>query len=143
MPGRPIHAPVDTRLSLKSSRLKRDNTGVGFDRERPSGSHVSGVDAHACAPVAIGLRNDFTRLDLTAAAPEDVRVTHGDAAILEMLVDRSFVRENQLLLAAVRHTHNVDVAKFGTCFAPIGVRHDVMPPYFAPGFNLAPRRHRP
>src|SRR5688572_393765 len=89
------------------------------------------------------LRRNLARLDLAAAAPEDVRIAHRDATRGQMLVDRFLMLEHALLLRAMRDRHNIHVVEFRTAFAPVAVREDVMAPGFTAGLNLAPRRHRP
>ena len=60
-----------------------------------------------------------------------------------MLVDRSFVLQQQLLIGPVRDRHDVDVPEFRSRLAPVTVRENVMPPHFAARLNFASGRHRP
>ena len=60
-----------------------------------------------------------------------------------MSIYRCFVREQQLLVRAVRDCHDIDVLEFGTGLAPIAMRQNVMPADFTAGLDLAVRRHRP
>ena len=49
----------------------------------------------------------------------------------------------QLFIRAVRDGHDVDVLKFGACFAPIAMGKNTMAANFAPRFNFATWRHGP
>jgi hypothetical protein len=60
-----------------------------------------------------------------------------------MRVDRRFVFEQPRFVGAVRDSHDIDVPKFRTAFAPVTMRKNVMPSHFTAHFNLAPERHRP
>ena len=68
---------------------------------------------------------------------------NGNAAGLEVFVNGRFVRQHNGLVRSVHDAHHIHVVKLGTAFAPVGVRHDVMPAHFLPRLNLAPRRHGP
>ena len=86
---------------------------------------------------------DLGRFDFAASSPENIRVRNGNSARLEMPVDGGFVREDPFFLGAVRHRHDVHIAKFRPPFAPITVREDMMAPDLPPGFHFASLRHRP
>ena len=60
-----------------------------------------------------------------------------------MPIDSGFVIEQQLLISAVRHGHNVDVLEFRARFTPVAMRQNVVPAYFAARFNFTTVRHRP
>ena len=60
-----------------------------------------------------------------------------------MRVDGRLVLVDHLLFAAVGDAHDVDVFEIRPAFAPVAVRHDVMPSDFAAGLNFAARRHSP
>src|SRR5207248_1612488 len=105
--------------------------------------HLLRVEADAPAPLPIGEGRDFRRLDFAAPAPEYIRVTHPYAAFLKVLINRGFMREHHFLVRPVRDAHDVDAAKLRAAFAPISVRHDVMPAHFPARFDLAARRHGP
>ena len=60
-----------------------------------------------------------------------------------MGVDRLLVGEQQRLVRAVGHAHDVDAAELGAALAPVGVRHDVVAAHLAAGVELAARRHGP
>ena len=64
-------------------------------------------------------------------------------AVRQVLVDRRFVGEHELLIRAVRDAHDVDVAELGAALAPVRVGHDVVPPNLATGVDSRARRDGP
>src|SRR5579872_4006173 len=88
-------------------------------------------------------RRDFRRLDLAAAAPENVGVAHRDSGLCQMRIDCGLVREHDLLFGAVDDAHDVDVAKLRAAFAPVRVRHAIVAPDFTPCLELAALRYGP
>ena len=60
-----------------------------------------------------------------------------------MAIDRSFVREDQLFVRAVRDAHDVDVVKIRAAFAPISVGHDVKSADLLTCFDFPAGRDRP
>ena len=62
---------------------------------------------------------------------------------MKMSIYRRFMVEKQLFIRTVRYGHDVNVLKFGTCFAPIAMGEDVVPTDFAARFDLATGRHCP
>src|SRR5262245_54219272 len=89
------------------------------------------------------LRRNFARLDLAAAAPEDVRVVDRNPALLEVRIDRGLVRKHAILFRAVTHRHNVDVGEFGAAFAPIAMCENLVPSDFRSGAFLHSFRYTP
>src|SRR5580765_5833108 len=73
-------------------------------------------------PVAVHMRRNLRWFDFATPAPEHVCVRHGDLAHMEMLINRRLVLEQESLIRAVRHSHDVDVPKFRTGFAPVAMR---------------------
>ena len=57
-----------------------------------------------------------------------------------MLINGSFMIEQQLFISAVRDSHDVDVLEFGASFAPIAMRQNMMTPDLAARFHFATRR---
>ena len=106
-------------------------------------SHGPRIQALLAAPTLVFERRDFARLDLASAAPEDVAVADGYSLGGEMPVDRTLVREKQILIRAVRDAHDVDVIEFLAPLSPIGVSHDVEPPDFPPGVEFLSRGNGP
>src|SRR5687768_6577491 len=52
-------------------------------------------------PLLVRRRGDLARLDLAAAAPEDVGVGDGDVDVVQVLVDRALVFKHQRAVRAV------------------------------------------
>src|SRR5688572_3688968 len=77
----------------------------------PLDAEFFGVEAHRLTPGAVRRRHNLGRLDLAAAAPEDVGVADKNAERREMGVNRRLVLDNEVLVEAVRHRHHVDVAE--------------------------------
>src|SRR4051794_35845892 len=86
---------------------------------RVSCPHRVRVHPDLRTPLPVRLWRDLARLDLAAAAPEDVGVTDGDADGSQMFVDGFLVGENAFLFHAVGDAHDVDVAELGAAFAPV------------------------
>ena len=53
-----------------------------------------------------------------------------------MLVDCGFMGEDRVFFRSMNDTHDVDIAEFGSAFPPVGMRHTVMPPYFATSLDF-------
>ena len=87
-------------------------------------------------PLVIDFGRDFGRLDLAAAAPENVVVTYWDPNVFEMLVDRRLVLEHDLFVRSVDDAHDVDAAKLRAALAPVAMRHDVVTPDLTSGAFL-------
>ena len=60
-----------------------------------------------------------------------------------MGVDRRLVLKEQVLIGAVRDSHDVHVVEVRPAFAPVAVREDVVAAHLAPRFNLPALGHRP
>src|SRR5262249_44073633 len=75
--------------------------------------------------------------------PEHIRVRNRDAGRAEMLINRRLMVEEQSLVRAVRHSHDVDVPEFRSGFAPVAMRQDLMTTDLASRLNFAATRHRP
>ena len=60
-----------------------------------------------------------------------------------MLINRRLMIEEQSLIRAVRHSHDVDVLEFRPRFAPVAMRQDMMSSDFAARFNFTAGRYRP
>ena len=76
---------------------------------------------HAPAPLGVGERRDFRRFDLASSAPENIGVGNWYAARLQVFVDGGFVKHDLILFHAVRHGHDVHIAKLRSAFAPISM----------------------
>ena len=112
-------------------------------RPQDDGYRKSPSCLNLAQPFAINDRRNLGRFDLASTAPKDVCVGHRDSFRLQMSIYRSFVLEQQLLVRAVRDSHDIDIFEFTTGLAPIAVSQNVMPSDFTAGFDLAARRHRP
>src|SRR4051794_38931155 len=73
--------------------------------------HRARLDAVGFTPCLVRKRRNLARLDLAAAAPEDVGVAHGDADLLQVRVDRALVGQHEVLVGAVGDAHDVHVAE--------------------------------
>src|SRR5437763_8469672 len=93
--------------------------------------------------MAIDLRRNFRGLDLAPPAPENIRVTHRNSGCRQVPIDRFLVREHQCFVCPMRHSHDVDVAEFRPCFAPVTMSENMMPSHFATRFDFTTRRHGP
>src|SRR5207237_8594723 len=51
--------------------------------------------------------------------------------------------EHRCFFCPLRHSHDVDVAEFRPCFAPVTMSENVMPPHFAARFDFTTGRHGP
>jgi hypothetical protein len=60
-----------------------------------------------------------------------------------MPINSSFVLQQQLLVGAVSHGHDVNVSEFRARLAPVTMRQDLMSPNFAARFDFAAGRYRP
>src|SRR5689334_20517357 len=94
-------------------------------------------------PIAIDLRRNFRRLNLTAPPPENVCIRDWNVTTAKMPIDGIFMSEQQLFIGAVRHGHNIDVFEFRAAFAPVAMRQDMVTADFAARFDFAAWRHRP
>ena len=60
-----------------------------------------------------------------------------------MLVDRSFVLEQELFVSPMSNRHDIDVSKFFARFPPVAMSQNVVPSYFASGFRFTTPRYGP
>ena len=89
------------------------------------------------------MRRNLRWLDLAAPAPEDVRVRNWDSARIKMPINGGLVIEQQLLIRAVRNSHDVDVLEFRPRFAPVAMRQNMVAADFPTRLNFTTGRHRP
>src|SRR5688500_5632353 len=93
---RSMSAPSSSITSITGARLCILRL---YPRRQPT-LNLSAGGARA-VPLLVHDRRDLARLDLAAAAPEDVRVAYRDAARAQVLVDRALVGQHQLAFRAV------------------------------------------
>ena len=67
------------------------------------------------------MRRNLRWLDLAASAPENICVRNRDIPGLQMPIHGGLMIEEQLLIRAMRHSHDIDVPEFGAGFAPVAV----------------------
>src|SRR6266446_439903 len=127
---------------LRSTPLR--NFSISVFKEKPKQRRSSrSLQFYLAQPFAINDRRNLGRFDLTPPAPKDICVRSRDSFRSQMSIYRRFVLEQQLLVRAVRDSHDIDVFEFGASLAPIAVSQNVMPADFTAGLDLAVRRHRP
>src|SRR5450432_3494909 len=107
----------------------------------PKSTAPDRLGIHLAQPLPIDLRGNLRRFDLAATTPKDVGVGNRNAAGLEVSIDRGLVLEETRLVGAMRHRHNVDVAKFWTGFAPITMGQNFVPADFTAGLHFAAGRN--
>src|SRR4029077_14553191 len=112
---------------LTQTAMKRAITAAsGPSLNRANSRYICGLPRRSChvlgQPVAVHMRRNLRWLDLAASAPENVRVREGKAAGLKMPINGRLVIEWQLFIEAMRHSHDVDVLKFCSRFAPVAMR---------------------
>src|SRR5690349_10141993 len=105
--------------------------------------HSRRLRRHLTQPIPINHGRNFRRLDLTAAAPKNIRIRNRNIFRSEMRVDRRLVLEQSRSVSTVRDGHDVDVPKLRTAFAPVTMCEDMMSSHLTTYFNLAAGRHRP
>src|SRR5438445_13713271 len=119
------------------------NFSISAFTEKPKQRRSSRrLQFHFAQPFAINDWRNLGRFDFAAPAPKDICVRNRDSFRLQMSIYRCFVREQQLLVRAVRDCHDIYVLEFGTGLAPIAMRQNVMPAEFTACLDLAVRLRR-
>src|SRR5262249_44562983 len=94
-------------------------------------------------PIAVDVRRNLRWLNFTASTPKNVCVRDWNVAGGRGRIDSLFVIEQYFFIGAVRHRHDVDVLEFGSGFAPVAMRQNVVTTNFTARFNFTTARHRP
>src|SRR5690348_13054813 len=89
-PGRVVQTPFRHRPRSPISRMHGSSMLIGASTHWMQRQHLV---SPLPPPLFIRVRRNLGRLDLAAAAPEDIGVTHRHADAREVLVDRLLVRE--------------------------------------------------